>query len=352
MDLFWGPDDETVYESPSRSQRDFERKCVGRVLRAFGLAKHEQGLIEDYQAAKSPPGLSFRAFFAGFPTFPVMLSAQSFFNATARKPWMRLPSFMKGFGDTFIWQRYCALHFRYQHACRVDWGLWPDEALPPSLHGLPLGMIFPYDGMRSGLILHNGEPLTRGFVPRFEARMEGTGQGRPIRCWVEPFGDWLSALAERGWSPGVRNPVPLESTPDIPEPTREGVIAVRPWAVRALGCGPAAYLLSWLLHVIRADPETHPVAASFRVRDDGAIHVAATQAELGCVLRLTDKQVRSAVTRLRAEGFIETRRCRPESGPKTMFVVDEDRCFDARQADWDTAQSEDWPSKLEQLRAP
>ena len=124
-----------------------------------------------------------------------------------------------------------------------------------------------------------------------------------------------------------------------------------PWAVRARGAGADAVLLSWLYHVTRADPATHPRAAAFRTYRDGQRCVAASQADIGFVLRLTGKQVKTAVARLRAEGFISTVRGRNKFGVKTMFTLDEYRCRSARMDDDEALVfEEDWPMELEPFR--
>ena len=128
---------------------------------------------------------------------------------------------------------------------------------------------------------------------------------------------------------------PLEEEPAPPLPGREKANPLQPWAVRALGAGPDSALLSWLYHVLRADPNTHPKAAAFCTYWKGRKCVAASHADIGFVLRLSEKQVKSAVARLRKEGFVYTERGRNEFGVKTMFTLSEDQCLEAQIADRD-----------------
>ena len=123
---------------------------------------------------------------------------------------MTLSSWLTDFENTFIWNQYCRLFDQYRAICERRTVI---DSIPSSLHGLPVGMVFNYDGFPGGLILHNGEPLTKSLCLRFDCKIKTrlNGPPEPIRCWIEPFCDWLAALAERGWSPegqGKRTQLP------------------------------------------------------------------------------------------------------------------------------------------------
>jgi len=259
---------------------------------------------------------------------------------------------MFNFEDTFIWRRYCEVQNRYWAICNRK-GVMPGDPLPPWLHDLPVGMVFNYDGVPGGLILHNGEPLSSGLCMRFDSKLQMSmlEPSIPIRCWIEPFPHWLVALTKRGWTPKSRpNPIPVESAPQLPG--SEKTIPLRPWAVRALGAGPAAIILSWLDHVLQADPAINPKATAFSSRHKGNPCVAATHADIMHVLRLSEKQVRSAIAHLRKDGYVNTARGRTVHGSKTMFILNEDRYFRARLNDLEAIIGEDWPAELEEFRYP
>ena len=344
MESIWAPSIlRTNSPPPDRRQLEFEKVCVRRVLRAFGLSGRERELVDDFDKGWGKRWLTFESFFRAFPTFPIMLTAQSFYRTTAAEPLMRLSSLIYGFAGTFIWDRYCLLLDQYRTICARPGFADP---LPPSLHGLPLGMVFNYDGIKGGLILHNGEPLT-GSGLYFNASVQTSGRSpESIRCRVEPFGGWLAALAARGWSPDrPLNPLAVEEAPPLPD--QERVNPLLPWAVRALGMGPAAALLSWLYHATHADPAAHPEATAFCCYRDGRRRVVASHAGIGFVLRLTEKQVKSAVARLRAERFIHADRGRNEYGVRTVFTLDDARCLRAQTADDEAlAFDETWPAEL------
>lgn len=347
MQSFWAP---TFFATTKAGpqQRRFERDSVRRVLRTFGLSEHEAGMVAEYKKLWGEAWLTFEGFFRQFQTFPIILEAHSFFRTTAKESFMTLSSWLTRFENTFIWDRYCVLFNRYRAICE---GRALCDLLPPSLHGLPMGMVFNYDGFPGGLIVHNGEPLTKRLCLRFDCKIKLLPKGptESIRCWIEPFCDWLAALAERGWSPKQPKPLAVESA--LPLPEREKANPLLPWAVRALGAGPDSALLSWLFHVLRADPNTHPKAAAFCTHWKGRKCVAASQADIGFVLRLSEKQVKSAVARLRKEGFVCTERGRNKFGLKTMFTLSEDQCLEARTTDWEESEyMETWPVEWEPFR--
>ena len=356
MQSLWAPmfDEGEGGTRPSREQMNFERDCVRRVLRTFGLLNQEKELLAEYERnwgkGWGKPLVTFETFYTFYDSFPIMLAAQSLYRATAKEPLMSLSSWMTGFENLFIWSRYCRLFAQYRAICERRSIADP---LPPSLHNLPVGMIFNYDGFAGGLLLHNGEPLTNGLCLRFDGKMPGRlGESPgPIRCWIEPFSDWLAALAKRGWSP-KSDPNPLEVETACPLPVKERTIPLLPWTIRALGAGPASVILSWLYHVLHANSDTYPQATAFRTsRRDGTLCVVASQADIGFVLRLTDKQIKEAVAKLRTKGFIQTNREKNCHGVKTSFVLDKSRCLDARLADQETIQSNDnWPTQLEPFR--
>ena len=223
MQSLWAPTGLKLRNTPpSRRQLRFEKECVRRVLRTFGLSEYEKDLVTDFEVGWGKPWLTFESFFREFPTFPIMLTAQSFYRTTATEPLMRLSSLIRGFEGTFVWDRYCRLLAQYRAVCERRRTL--ADPLPPSLHSLPLGLVFNYDGLPGGLILHNGELLTTGGL-RFDAAVQTPGhEPELIRCWAEPFLDWLAALAARGWSPAQGlNPLAAEAAPCCPAaraPTR------------------------------------------------------------------------------------------------------------------------------------
>lgn len=228
MESIWSPG------RPNIRQIRFESQRVRMVLNAFDLANQIPQMVAAFAEKWGEPRLTFETFHEFHPTFPVALDAQSFFATSGFDPWSRIATWMTRFSETFVFSRYEALATRYydtQYASRM-----PEEAT-----NLPLGMIFPWDGIRGGLIMHNERPRT--FACQFVFRLLDSA-GCPMRLVIERFDYWLYSIARSGWQPGA---APAKKVQIFRPLIGRGAV-VRPWLVKL--CGPRdAIVLAWLLRM-------------------------------------------------------------------------------------------------------
>jgi len=313
MQSIWIPGERLSDNPPHPAQVRYESERVEMVLKAFHLKKHLFDMIKAYELSFRVKRLTFATFHQFFPTFPCVLDAQSFFNATDKNPWMRLASLFNKFEESFVMERYLLLLDRYRRECDPERVIYVDggRASP----GLPLCMIFPCDGIHGGLIMHNSpESLTCGMKLCFDTR---DNDGRPCRVWVEKFNDWLEKLASLGWTP--ESPLPRRKFRKK-RPIRSRGAILRPWMVKICGnIGPAAYILAWLCRMMRPKATRYELG-NRRLTPDG-LGVTFKQDQLAYGLGLSADQVKRGLAELRAKGFIKTDRVSLGGFQNQTFVL-------------------------------
>ncbi len=323
MESYWAP---TVFneKQPNPRQLLFEEKRVKMVLKAFHLEKRLFDLINDYDLRWGVKRVTFESFMRLFPTFPVMLDAQSFYGTTANNRWMKLSALFDNFQGTFIYERYQLLLDRYRRFSNPENKTFV-ETVPPTLRGLPLAMAFPCDDIRGGLIIHNApEPLSSGLKFLVECPDD---EGRPQRLWVEKFADWLDVLARRGWTPA--SPVVRHKLKRKHPISGRGAV-MRPWMIQICG-GPGAdtYLLAWLWRMFR--PKANLYEIRLRHFDEDGLWVAFSQKRLAPNIGISEPQMKRAIKSLRNRGFIETKtRSVDGSTPRTHIRLIRDVIKKAR----------------------
>jgi hypothetical protein len=254
--------------------------------------------------------LTFEAFFDCFPTFPVMLDAQSFYATAPSNDWARLPTLMSDFPNTFLYKRYAAVRSLY--SILSEPGRAPfSTPVPPEQRNLPLGMIFPWDGLKGGMIMHDMAAPTHS-APYFSIPVSDNGKLTTYR--IEPFRFWLRSMVASGWTPSSPYSPP-RSVRWIDDLGRRGSI-VRPWAVHACGAS-AACVLSWLWLV--ASVSANSRERSFFRRENGKAGVAISNGDLARETGLTAPQCRGALTVLVDRGFI-TKTTITNSAGRVSFV--------------------------------
>lgn len=314
MESFWSPSNLYSNNTPSPYQVRFEARRVRMVLKALGLSDRVYDLMDAYEKWWGERRLTFESFHDAFPTFPVMLEAQSFFATSPQNPLARMATLMTRFEKTFLFERYQALLARYRAFCRPG-GLPLHKPVPPESWGLPLGMVFPWDGIKGGLILHNGEPRTEGSRFVYEYLDDA---GEAVRLTIERYPFWLLALARSGWTPEA--PPESEQSPRI-RSQRQGGAVLRPWLVRACGRDPAAaYLLSWLLRT--AGPRANPAERPYSRLVDGACYIAASCRQLAEETGLNEQQARRALDHLKEKGFVSVSALPTLKGRKNHIQVE------------------------------
>lgn len=192
MQSFWAS------EFAHPRQRRYEARRVRDVLKAFDFEKDVPNLLGKNQERTGERRLTFETFHDYFPTFPYVLEAQSFFNTDPDdNKYTRLSAWLTQFHKTFVFDRYLQVLQRYEFLCDTS-GSRLHRPIPFFQRGLPLGMIFPWQGTKKGLIIHNGEQvsISSAFVHHFVLN----GQRRMCLV-VEPFRAWLGKVVQSGWTP-------------------------------------------------------------------------------------------------------------------------------------------------------
>lgn len=209
------------------------------------------------------------------------------------------------------------------------------EPLPVHEHGKPLGMMFPWQGLKGGLICHNGSfdgpvafPIEVAEPPGVPTRVivekaNPTGRGPggaanpPVRMRlvVERTAQWLGRIRRSGWPQSAAAPSP----PPRPHASSPGV-ALTPALVQACAQSPReAYILGWLLRVV--GPAASRQDGRYRVFERGEPLAAVTYERLAAETGLTVQQARTAVAGLSDLGLIERRAAPPGGGRTNCFRV-------------------------------
>lgn len=324
MESMWSPASWLGWENadPDPRQLRFERQRVVMLLKAFGLEHHKNEMVSAYQAKWGEGRLTFETFYELWPNFPIMLEAHSFYATSPVNTRARLSRFMTVFRKSFIFKRYEYLRERYRDFSNPEIRDGHTK-VPPEARGLPLGMIFSWDGVKGGLILHNSMPLTIGSKFIHEYFDE---EYRPIRLVIERFTPWVAALSKSGWSPSSPAPTPRPLARPV---TQRGVV-LRPWLVRL--CGPRdAIVLSWLLRV--SGPGASRYEKSYRCLRDEKLCVAVTARGLAWEVGLDDEQqVTRALRDLDGKGFIEKTQSSKGEKRKTYIWVNRQEIANAKRA--------------------
>lgn len=273
---FEGPDAE-----PSREQARFEEGRVDMVLEAFGLAGVKWGLLDAHWAETGVRRLTFAGFRRRYPTFPVVFDAKYGGRIGER---VRVADLFRRPSHLFLSEMYLEAFARRT-----------DEA-----GGRPVGLVVPFDGVRSGVAIHNGEFGVRGV--RLEYPIPGDVP--PHHLTAEPFGQLLKTLAGGGWTP-EENGLTVPQTA-LPEPASVPA-TLAPWMSRRLGTGPAFALFVWLTGIMDSTSATH--RACVRRGKNGVRYVAATHDELATITGISRDAVKRGLTALKANGLVRTLRC-------------------------------------------
>jgi DNA-binding transcriptional ArsR family regulator len=270
-DFTWGhPEVET-----SPAQFRFEEARVRMALEAFDLGGERWGLLDDHEARFGVRRLTFAGLRGRFPTFPVVLEARYVGRVGER---VRPSDLLRRFGGTFLSDYYLGAYAR--HA---------GEAGPRAV-----GLVVPFDGYRSGVVVHNGDFESAG--TRIVHRPAGGVE--PHRITAEPYDGFLRHVSRGGWTPAGGSGAPATAGP-APEPAAQ----VAAWMVRRLGSGPAVIVLGWVQGVLAGG--TYP---AFVRRAVGRACVAATREEIAGQTGLSPDAVKRALEALRREGLVVTYR--------------------------------------------
>ena len=264
------------HTDPTPRQARFEDERVGLTLAAFGLDEVKWEMFDDHDRETSTRRLTFAAFRRRFPNFPVLLAARYEGGVGMRA---RPADLLRRFHRTFVCDRYLEAYAR--HTAEAG--------------GRPVGLVLPFDGVRSGVVLHDGVFDTGGtrLVHTFPFA------GPPYRVTAEPFDRLLAHLTRSGWSPGRAGPGP----PPVAPGKGEWSAPLAPWIAERLGTGPGFVVYVWLAALLAAgDP------ATVRRGRGGVRYLAVTQDDLAGRTGLSPAAVKRGLAVLRRQGLIDTGR--------------------------------------------
>ena len=263
--------------APSPSQVRFEDERVKMVVNRFRLHKRLYDLLGDSQARHGMRRLTFESFDHLFPTFPIKLEAR--YRGRVGETCSPVDMFRK-FDAVFLHQYY--LEFFGRHSASSD--------------DRPAGLLVPFDGLRGGLIVHNGE-----FATRTTKMVHAIANDVPPHfVTVEPFGGLLKYMAAGGWSPNA--PTPALAAKQESQVSR--ALTIEPGMIERLGTSPALVVLAWLLKIFNSPSGYH--RHFVRRLSDNEHCVAATQEQIASETGLSERQVKRGMEHLRREGLIET----------------------------------------------
>ena len=266
----------------------YERQRVQLLLKALGLKDHSTPVWLEHERLTGRKGLSFESFNNCFPTFPWTM-AVTYVYSTWNDSTANLRYWTESFWNSSFWDSY--ISFRQAQ----------NQREPDHLTRRPLAMVFPYQGIRGGLVLHNSDPQTKDWHFAFHEPDAYDDESVTRQFVVERYACWLAVVAKSGWSPESKTVCkPPLAVPTKPE---QGGATIFPWIVKLLGIGPAALLFSWICRILIPDVAT-PYAQRFLSRYEGLRCIRATQEVVAGELGITPRQVRTALAALRNKGFI------------------------------------------------
>lgn len=306
--------------APHPRQRRFEAQRVQMVLRALNRAdlipeKHSAGL-----GNWGEKGITFEKFYDFFPFFPITLEAQSLFGTSPNKHWATIKSWLTQFDSTFVFQRFMQVVLNYRHPNSPSYCPWYVLAHAD----FPFGMIFPWNGVHGGLILHNAKSPAP--LPRFTVNYLDS-EGYRHRLTVECFKPWLNVLSRFVSTHSAQDS--FRASPRS-APARQKAVwrgaAVRPWMVQL--CGPRdGYLLSWLRRITGYSTRWQ---FEHRFRSSGIGGVLLSYRELAQHTGLDEQQARRAVASLTKREFIKVETQKTPSGRATFIEVEWSAIGEAR----------------------
>lgn len=269
----WGHPE--VDATPAQSR--FEEERVKMLLGAFGLGDLKWELLDAHAAAFRTRRLTFTGLRTRVPDLPVLLEARHVGRVGGR---VRPADLFRKFARTFLTDLYLEVYAR--HA---------EEA-----GDRPVGLVVPFDGFRSGIVVHNGA-FHSG--PDWQTH-EFAGDDPPHQVIVEPYAAFLRYVSRGGWTPGSK------SGAQLPTAKPEPAAAVAPWMVQLLGSGPAVIVLWWLYAVLASDAARD--RKWVRRTEDGERYVAATREEIAAATGLSPDAVKRGLTILKEKELVITTR--------------------------------------------
>src|SRR5262249_20168067 len=108
--------------------------------------------------------------------------------------------------------------------------------------GRPVGLVVPFDGYWSGVVVHNGVYDTRGTKINHDVPDDRP----PHRVTTEPFRALVRHLARGEWTP--ESLLPENSPTQLARLSQ--AITFMPWMVEKVDSLPALVLLSWLRKIL------------------------------------------------------------------------------------------------------
>ena len=253
-----------------------ERARVELVLRDFGLRNWTYKILDEHFRLSGESRLSFAAFDRIFPGFPICLESSLLYRLVEHSTCSQSTLF-RDFPRYVPYARFLEVR----------------ETLAARAHGRPIGLLYRWEGIKHGLILHDGEFPADGFRQIYT-------HGH-IRVTVESFGRFVRTLAVTNSTlESLRSPPTEDAAATLTVPNQ------RPWQLVRLVPKPAEFqLLAFLLEILDMPPDD---ARRCIVRRDGDRWINITQERLAEHLGFSVRKVQRAVASLRQKKLIEKHR--------------------------------------------
>jgi hypothetical protein len=256
--------------------RKFEHSQLRLVLAEMGLQGVERDVCDAHLALTGEQGLSFLALDQVFPGFPILFVATSMYGLVNRVECSQTSLFRD-------YQRY--LPCQQYESIR--------EMVEDKARGRPVGMLYRWQGVKYGLILHDGDFPLRDFAQVFP-----WGERR---LTAQHFRRFLKTLVADHRTPESLR-VPLVTVVPENKPWQPP----RPWELASLVTDKAEFrLLALLLDILYHMPPEQ--SRKYVVRYDGQRWIAAPQEWLAEILGCSVRTLQRAAAGLKRNGLIESR---------------------------------------------
>lgn len=253
-----------------------EKRLVQMTLEALGLEADTAAIRRTHSdATDEKPRLSFLGFRRVIERFPIALTYENLYKLTRHTSCTHRALLAKPSGS-IIAERYSD--------CRLDLHL---EAT-----GRPVGMIFPCDRIRGGLIIHNADLPT--LSERRGSQLSWLENGEPRR--IERYTSVLYFLKQSHWQRASRSPsFKSDGFPDLT------------WLMQTIPDHASLRVILFFVNLsygpTNADSDIDVTKTSI-VRFDGYRWFAVRQSEIAKAICLGIDRVKRAVRKLRSNGWL------------------------------------------------
>ncbi|QDT21388.1 hypothetical protein [Gimesia chilikensis] len=271
-----------------------ETRMVSLTLEVLGLEDSTSRVRKSGFASDCPmQRLTFEGFRSTFWNMPIHLNYENLYkliNHTSCRP-----------GKVLTKPQKMIVAEKYEE-CLLD--------ASPENRGRPVGMIFPYDRIRGGLIMHNADFLLNRSNSDCQVRWNVNGQPR---C-IERYASVLRYLHDSGWQSGIEEKT--DRTPPF-SPIQLMQIVSDPSALRIM------LFLNELSSQSPSISEDLAAASAEILRKQHRRWICVKQKDMALKTGLTHDQVKRAVVWLKKGGLISVH----TQGRLNCYFIKTDTCY-------------------------